>query len=151
MASRRPVAGEQLAQVDNPDPFAPPVWRSPVYQTPHAVIWMVQLARLMWRLAWFVLTHPVLDAVVAGLAFTWVKLGWPGLVALVLSVVAALALLRLLLPGWFAKLVSDPARNRWRWWFYRRRWQAAMTLAGLAPAYRSRVMLPVLGLRRESG
>ncbi len=41
MASRRPVAGEQLAQVDNPDPFAIPVWRSPVYQTPHVVIWAV--------------------------------------------------------------------------------------------------------------
>ena len=70
MASRRPVAGEQVAQVDNPDPFAPPVWRSPVYQTPHAVIWIVQLARLVWRVIWFVLTHPVLDAVVAGLVFT---------------------------------------------------------------------------------
>ena len=151
MASRRPVAGEQLAQVDNPDPFAPPVWRSPVYQTPHAVIWIVQLARLVWRLVWFMLTHPVLDAVVAGLVFTWYRLGWPGLAALAGFVVAVLALLRLLCPDWFTRLITQPARNRWRWWFYRRRWQAAMTLAGLAPAYRSRVMLPVLGLRRESG
>jgi hypothetical protein len=27
-------SGEQLAQVRNPDPFAVPVWRSPVYRTP---------------------------------------------------------------------------------------------------------------------
>lgn len=26
--------GQQLAQVNNPDPFAPPIWRSPVYHTP---------------------------------------------------------------------------------------------------------------------
>jgi S-DNA-T family DNA segregation ATPase FtsK/SpoIIIE len=144
MAYRRPVAGEQLAQVDNPDPFAVPVWRSPVYQTPHLVIWTVQLIRLLWRLVWFVLTHPLLDAVAAVLVFTWVKLGWPGLVALVLAVVAALVALRLLWPYGFARLVAGPARNRWRWWSYRRRWQAAMTLAGLAPAYRGRVLLPVL-------
>jgi len=30
------VRGEQYAQVDNPDPFAPPAWRSPVYRTPRA-------------------------------------------------------------------------------------------------------------------
>ena len=35
------VAGEQLAQVDNRDPFAPPVWRSPVYRTPEPVIMVV--------------------------------------------------------------------------------------------------------------
>ena len=34
--SRSRVAGEQLAQVDNRDPFAAPVWRSPVYRTPEA-------------------------------------------------------------------------------------------------------------------
>jgi proline racemase len=27
------VTGEQLAQVDNRDPFAVPIWRSPVYRT----------------------------------------------------------------------------------------------------------------------
>ena len=37
----RNVTGEQLAQVDNPDPFASPVWRSPVYRTPEYVIWLV--------------------------------------------------------------------------------------------------------------
>ncbi len=144
MASRRPVAGEQLTQVDNPDPFAPPVWRSPVYRTPHAVIWVVQLLRLVWRLVWFVLTHPLLDMVCGLVVFVWLRLGWPALVALMLLVVAALAALRLLRPDWFTRFVTDAVRDRWRWWFYRRRWQAAMTLAGLAPNYRGRVLVPVL-------
>ena len=43
------VTGKQLAQVDNRDPFAPPVWRSPVYRTPEPVILVVQLIRLTGR------------------------------------------------------------------------------------------------------
>src|SRR3954452_23433286 len=146
---KRPVAG-QLAQVDNPDPFARPVWRSPVYETPWAIIWAVQLVRLLWRLTWFVLTHPILAAVAAVLAFDWLWLGWPGLVALVLLVVSALVGLWLLFPAWFTRLVRNPARNRWRGWFYRRRWHAAMTLGGLAPMYRKRVLVPVLDGVRSS-
>ena len=53
-------SGEQLAQVDNPDPFAPPVWRSPVYHTPGWVITIVQLARLLAALVRFLVRHPVL-------------------------------------------------------------------------------------------
>jgi DNA segregation ATPase FtsK/SpoIIIE, S-DNA-T family len=144
MASiRRPVAG-QLAQVDNPDPFAPPVWRSPVYETPWAVIWAVQLARLLWRLARFIVTHPVLDGLGAVLYFSWRWLSWPGPVALVAIVVTVLVGLRVLQPDWFTRLVGDPARDAWRSWFYRRRWHAAMTLGGLAPMYRKRVLVPVL-------
>jgi S-DNA-T family DNA segregation ATPase FtsK/SpoIIIE len=82
------------------------------------------------------------------LVFAWVKLGWPGLAAvavvLVLVVSITLAALRLLHPDLFTRFVAEPARDRWRWWFYRRRWQAAMTLAGLAPTYRQRILLPVL-------
>ena len=140
---KRPVAG-QLAQVDNPDPFARPVWRSPVYETPWAIIWAVQLIRLIWRLTWFVLTHPILDAIAAVLVYDWLWLGWPGLVALVLLVVSALIGLWLLLPAWFTRLVGNPTRNRWRYWFYSRHWHVAMTLGGLAPMYRKRVLVPVL-------
>jgi hypothetical protein len=32
---RGSIQGEQIAQVDNPDPFAPAVWRSPVHRTPN--------------------------------------------------------------------------------------------------------------------
>ena len=151
MRPRHTVAGEQLAQVDNPDPFAPPVWRSPVYRTPEGVILVVQLVRLLWRLVWFLITHPVLDAVVALVVFDWLYLGWPGVVVLVVFVVALLVTARLGWPDWFARYMTAPARDKWRWWCYRRRWQAAMTLAGLAPNYRGRVLVPVLGRVRALG
>ena len=54
-------SGQQLAQVDNPDPFAPPVWRSPVYHTPGWVITIVQLLRALVALVKFLARHPVLD------------------------------------------------------------------------------------------
>src|SRR6185437_1088963 len=141
---KRQVAAQPLAQVDNPDPFAVPVWRSPVYQTPHFVIWPVQLVRLVFRLIWFVLRHPLLDATGAAAVFTWLKLGRPGLVALAAVTVLALSLAYLLWPEWFIRTIITGARGYWRHWFYRRRWAAAMTLAGLAPSYRGRVLVPVL-------
>ncbi|HUY50194.1 MAG TPA: FtsK/SpoIIIE domain-containing protein [Streptosporangiaceae bacterium] len=141
----RNVTGEQLAQVDNPDPFASPVWRSPVYRTPEPVIWLVQLLRLLARLVWFAVRHPLTDAVAGLVAFAWLRAGWPGLAGLAGGVLAALAGLRLIRPAWFTRLVSGPARNRWRWWFYRRHWHAVMTIARLAPVYRGRVVVPLLG------
>jgi len=147
----RPVAGQPLAQVDNPDPFAVPVWRSPVYQTPHVVIWAVQLVRLAWWLVWFVLRHPLLDLICGLLAFTWVTLGWPAVVALIGFIATDVALVYLLWPRWFARFVTAPLRDAWRSLYYRRRWQAAMTLAGLAPSYRGRVLVPVLVGVRAAG
>ena len=141
---RQQVAGQPLAQVDNPDPFAVPAWRSPVYQTPHFIIWPVQLVRLIWRILWFVVRHPLLDAAATVLVFTWLKLGWPGLVALAATIVVALCLVYLLWPDWFMRHIVQALRDYWRHWFYRRRWQAAMTVAGLAPSYRGRVLVPVL-------
>ena len=35
---RKVVTGEQVAQLYNRDPFALPVWRAPVYQTPFGII-----------------------------------------------------------------------------------------------------------------
>jgi hypothetical protein len=148
---KRQVAGQPLAQVDNPDPFAVPVWRSPVYQTPHCAIWTVQLVRLVWRLVWFVLRHPLLDAICGASVFAWLKLGWPGLVALAAVAVLALGLAYVLWPDWFTRTIIQGARDWWRLWFYRRRWTAAMTLAGLAPSYRGRVLVPVLGGVKAAG
>jgi S-DNA-T family DNA segregation ATPase FtsK/SpoIIIE len=148
---RNIVSGEQLAQVDNRDPFAPPVWRSPVYRTPEPVIWLVQLIRLTWRILWFALTHPLLDAVAALAVVTWLGLGWPGVVGLVLLTAAGLGGLRVIQPVWFARWVAVPVRDWWRWWFYRRRWKAAMTLAGLAPDYQRQPMLPVLAGVHRAG
>ena len=148
---RNGVMGEQLAQVDNRDPFAPPVWRSPVYRTPEPVIFVVQLIRLVWRVLWFALTHPLADAVAALVVVAWLGLSWPGVVGLALAAVAGLAGLRVIQPEWFARFVAVPVRDWWRWWFYRRRWKAAMTLAGLAPDYRGQPMLPVLDRVHRAG
>src|ERR1017187_8812828 len=137
--------GEQLAQVSNPDPFAAPVWRSPVYRTPEYVIWIVQLLRLLWRVAWFVIRHPGLDVTAGALLLLWINTGWPGLAVLAGAVLVALVALRLAWPYWFARLVTRPVRDRWRWWCYRRRWQAVLTITRLAPLYQGRVLLPVLG------
>ena len=46
---RRVVTGEELAQLYNPDPFAMPRWRAPVYRTPFGIILTAKFARL---LAW---------------------------------------------------------------------------------------------------
>ena len=73
------MTGESFAQVNNPDPFAPPVWRSPVYRTPEFVIWLVQLARLLVRAVWFVICHPLLDLVAGLMVLDYLNLGWPGL------------------------------------------------------------------------
>ncbi|MGH3275066.1 MAG: hypothetical protein ACRDNZ_12190 [Streptosporangiaceae bacterium] len=139
------VPGEQYAQVDNADPFTAPVWRSPVHRTPEWVIWLVQLARLLIRVIWFLIRHPLLDVAAGIVVTTWAKTGWPGVVVLANVTVAALVTVRLVRPNWYARLVSIPAKSRWRWWCYRRRWQPVMTIAGLAPVYRGRVTLPVLG------
>jgi S-DNA-T family DNA segregation ATPase FtsK/SpoIIIE len=147
----RNVTGEQLAQVDNPDPFASPVWRSPVYRTPEFVIWLVQLIRLIWRVIWFLLRHPLVDAAAGLVMLIWLKARWPGVIMLAAVVLAGLVLLRAWRPVWFARLVSGPARCRWRWWFYRRHWQAVMTITRLAPSYRGRVIVPVLGKVEVTG
>jgi hypothetical protein len=145
------VRGEYLAQLDNRDPFTPPVWRSPVYRTPEAVILVVQLFRLIWRVLWFALTHPFADAAAALVFATWLGLRWPGIAGLAALAVIGLTGLRIMQPVWFARFVAVPVRDRWRWWFYRRRWKAAMILAGLAPDYRGQSMLPVLGRVHRAG
>jgi S-DNA-T family DNA segregation ATPase FtsK/SpoIIIE len=139
------VQGEHYAQVNNPDPFASPVWRSPVYRTPEGIIYLVQAARLVWRLIWFLVRHPLLDMAGGTLFLLWRAAGWPGLAWTAGGLAACLAGLRIWRPGWFARLVTGPLRDRWRWWYYRRRWQAVLGIAGLAPAWQDRRLVPVLG------
>ena len=76
---------------------------------------------------------------------TWVKLGWVTLVALVLAAVVMLIAWRWFWPVSFSRWVGRPARGTWRAWCYRRRWAAVMTIAGVAPWYQGRTLLPVLG------
>ena len=141
---RGAVTGESFAQVNNPDPFAPPVWRSPVYRTPEIVIWLVQLARLLARLIWFVISHPLLDMTAGLIVLDYLNLGWPGLAATAGLIVPVLVLIRLAWPGWFARFVTQLARDAWRYWRYRRRWHAVMAITGLSPLYEGRVLVPVL-------
>ena len=55
---RRVVTGEQVAQIYNPDPFARPVLRAPVYQTPVGLILIAWLIRGLARLVRLIIRHP---------------------------------------------------------------------------------------------
>jgi S-DNA-T family DNA segregation ATPase FtsK/SpoIIIE len=151
-SSRRgAVTGESFAQVNNPDPFAPPVWRSPVYRTPEYVIWLVQLVRLFGRAIWFVISHPLLDLVAGLILLDYLNLGWPGLAGTAAAIVLALIALRLAWPALFTRFVAAPLKDTRRSWYYRRRWHAVMTIIGLAPLYQGRVLIPVLTRTQAGG
>src|SRR5689334_18521709 len=142
---RRVVTGEELAQIFNPDPFAMPRWRAPVYRTPLGIILLVKFARLLGWIVRLIARHPLAASVLALAAVTWVKLGWVTLVTLVLALVVMLAAWRWFWPVSFSRWVGRPARGKWRAWCYRRRWAAVMAIAGVAPWYQGRILLPVLG------
>jgi S-DNA-T family DNA segregation ATPase FtsK/SpoIIIE len=142
---RRVVTGDQIAQLRNPDPFAVPAWRSPVYRTPFVIVAVVQFARAIGWLIRFLARNSVLVlAVIAG-ALIWRVTGWLGLSVLAVSVTVVFVVWRWRFPVSFSRFISAPARGRWRAWHYRRRWAAVMTIGRLAPVYQGRVLLPVLG------
>jgi DNA segregation ATPase FtsK/SpoIIIE, S-DNA-T family len=141
---RRVVTGEQVAQIYNPDPFARPVFRAPVYQTPAGIILLAWLARLLYRLARLAFRHPLTTIAVALLAFLWFTIGWIGITAIVACAALILMTWRWFWPSGFTRWVAAPARSTWRAWVYRRKWPAVMTIADLAPFYRGRIILPVL-------
>jgi S-DNA-T family DNA segregation ATPase FtsK/SpoIIIE len=142
---RKVVTGSQVAQLRNPDPFAVPAWRSPVYRTPFAFVAIVQAARLVWRVLRFVIRHPAGAAGGIAAVLAWRLVGWPVLAALAASTAGVLALWRWRFPGSFSQHVVAPAREKWRACQYRRRWGAVMTIGRLAPVYQGRTLLPVLG------
>jgi S-DNA-T family DNA segregation ATPase FtsK/SpoIIIE len=148
---RDPVIGEYLAQVRNPDPFAFPAWRSPVYRTWPWLIMTVLAARLAWRLARFAARHPLATAVTAILVAARVYWGWPGVIALVTGPAVLLAVWRWRWPASFTRFVARPARSHWRAWYYRRHWTAVMTIGKLAVPFQRRVLLPVLGKVTSTG
>jgi S-DNA-T family DNA segregation ATPase FtsK/SpoIIIE len=138
-------SGQQLAQVENPDPFAPPVWRSPIYHTPGWIIVIVQLARCLIALVRFVARHLLLDLVLAVEAFAWSLAGWPGPLTLTATVTAPLIVWRWHWPASFSRRIGTPVRGRWRRWHYQRHWTAVMTIGRLSVLYRGRLLVPVLG------
>jgi len=147
---RRVVTGEELAQLRNPDPFAIPAWRSPIYRTPAWIVVLVQLGRLIAWLIRLVFRHPLADLAITITAVVWLQAGWLTVAGLAASFIAALAVWRWRWPGSFGRLVAGPARGRWRAWHYRRHWAAVMTIGRLAPAYQGRILLPVLGKVRST-
>ena len=146
-------SGEQIAQVNNPDPFAVPVWRSPVYHTPGWIITIVQLARLASALVAFARPPPA---------------GHPGR----RGAGADVGTDRLARPSRPGRRGSLPVLAAW-WW----RWRpasftrfvlgpgagqvAALALPAalgrghdhrpLAPVYQGRLLLPVLGKVTSTG
>jgi len=142
---RKAITGEQVAQLYNRDPFALPIWRAAVYQTPAIVTIAVQLYRLISWLARLIARHPLAAGILALAVVTWADLGWVTLVVFVLTVNVMLAAWRWFWPVSFSRWVTRPARGAWRAWRYRRRWAGVMTIAGAAPWYQGRVILPILG------
>ena len=134
------ISGQQLAQVDNPDPFAPPVWRSPIYHTPGWVIAIAQLIRVIVVLVKFLARHPVLDLVLAVEAFAWRLAGWPGPVILISLVIVILIVWRVRWPAPFSRFVAAPTRGKWRRWHYQRHWLTVLTIARLVPVFRGQVL-----------
>ena len=145
---RRVVTGEELAQLQNPNPFAMPRWRAPVYRTPLGIILAVKFVKLLAWIIRMLFRHPLAASVLALAAVTWLDLGWVTLAAVVLAVVVLLAGWWWFWPGSFSRRVGRPARGKWRTWCYRRRWAAVMTIAGVAPWYQGRILLP--GARARS-
>jgi S-DNA-T family DNA segregation ATPase FtsK/SpoIIIE len=142
---RRVVTGDDIAQVRNPDPFAVPAWRSPVYRTPLWIVAIVHFVRLLLWLVRFLARHPVLVSAVIVSVLIWRVTSWLGLVVLAASMTGLLALWRWRFPASFSRFIATPARGQWRAWHYRRRWAAVMTIGRLALVYQGRVLLPVLG------
>src|SRR6266487_2930391 len=142
---RRVVTGDQIAQLRNPDPFAPPAWRSPVYRTPLWIVAIVHFVRMIIWLVRFAFRHPVMVLAVVIGVLMWRVTGWPGLVVLAGSIAVVLVVWWWRFRVSFSRFVAGPARGQWRAWHYRRRWAAVMTIGRLAPVYQGLVLLPVLG------
>jgi len=138
-------SGDQIAQVNNPDPFAVPAWRSPVYHTPVWVIALIQAWRLLYGLIRFACRHPLLVLAAFLIGGSWHLLGWPGPLALAAVLITTLAGWWRVWPRSFGRFVVAKVLGKWRRWHYQRHWAAVMTIGRLAPVYQARVLLPVLG------
>jgi S-DNA-T family DNA segregation ATPase FtsK/SpoIIIE len=142
---RKVITGEQVAQIYGRGPGDLPVWRAAVYQTPAIITIAIQLYRLTARLVRLIARHPRAAGVLALAALVWADLGWPVLAALTAMAVVVLAAWWWFWLSSFARWITAPARGSWRGWRYRRRWAGVLTIAGAAPSYRGKVVLPVLG------
>jgi S-DNA-T family DNA segregation ATPase FtsK/SpoIIIE len=145
------VSGRQLAQISNGDPFAPPVWRAPVYHTPGWLIAAAQSLRTLWAILRFLARHPVADLAALALFEAWRLAAWPGPIAVTLGCAAVLVAWRVRWSASFTRWVHRPALSKWRRWHYARHWDAVMSIARLAAVHRGRVLVPVLGKVTSTG
>src|SRR5215468_7464694 len=106
---RRIVTGDQIAQLRNPDPFAVPAWRSPVYRTPLWIVAIVHFARMIVWLVRLLCRHPVLVMAAIACVLMWRVTGWLGPVVLAVSLVAALVAWGWRFPSSFSRFVGAPA------------------------------------------
>ena len=144
-------SGDQLAQVNNPDPFAAPVWRSPVLHTPGWIIAVVQLYRSLERPVGFLIRHPLLVIYAAASGLAWRQIGWPGPAAITGCIIATGIVWRCFWPASFRRLVTVRAIGKWRHWHYQRHWKAVMIIGRLAVMYQGRLLVPVLGQVTSTG
>ena len=105
---RRVVTGDEIAQLRNPDPFAVPAWRSPVYRTPLWIVAIVHAVRMLCWLVRFLFRHPVLVLAVVVGVLMWRVIGWLGLIVLAVSIAAVLVVWRWRFPASFSRFIGYP-------------------------------------------
>src|SRR5215469_14326171 len=103
---RRIVTGEEIAQLRNPDPFAVPAWRSPVYRTPLAIVAIVHFVRMVVWLVRFLFRHPVLVLAAIVGVLMWRATGWLGPLVLAVCLAAVLVVWRWRFPASFSRFVG---------------------------------------------
>src|SRR6266516_5085908 len=109
---RRVVTGDDIAQVRNPDPFAVPAWRSPVYRTPLAIVAIVHFVRMIVWLVRFLFRHPIgVLAAITGVLM-WRLVGWLGVVVPAASIAGLLVMWRWRCPSSFSRFIATPARRQ---------------------------------------
>ena len=108
---RRVVTGEEIAQLRNPDPFAAPAWRSPVYRTPLGSWPSSTSPDLLARLVRFLFRHPPWSLAAIVGVLMWRLIGWLGLAVLAVSIAAVLVMWRWRFPVSFSRFIGTPARG----------------------------------------
>jgi S-DNA-T family DNA segregation ATPase FtsK/SpoIIIE len=101
------------------------------------------LAAAILLTAWWLIRHPVFTTLVVSTVWLYAEHG-------PVAVAAHHLILSALLLGWFLlhrssfnRLVTNHLRTRCRaWWVYRRRWQPAMVLSGLAAVFERAEYIP---------
>ena len=109
------------------------------------MITIVQLARAVKALVAFLARHPLATLTAAVLGWPGAGSAGPARSSSPPSIAAVLAVWRWRWRASFSRHVLGRVRGKWRRWHYRRHWAAVMTIGRLAPVYRGRLLLPVLG------